>query len=127
MYQSRLLMVLEVFCYARGIYDSNEVTTHARQDPDLSPIFNNRFPDQAVIKRFRRAHREPIKTCLLKIFDLGFRVRFGEPDTDEAPIDYCVTCVMDTWFEPMCGPQPDQEAEHRLSEAVFSDNVLNAD
>src|SRR5262245_27894568 len=82
-YPSRLLMILEVFCYARGVYLSEDVSVFAANSPELKELFHGRFPPEQVIKRFRRLHLEPIKLCLLRIFDLAFRVRFGEPQTDE--------------------------------------------
>lgn len=123
-FPSRLLMILEVFCYARGLYLSEDVSGFAAKSGELKELFRGRFPPELVIQRFRRLHLDPIKLCLLRIFDLAFRVRFGEPETDEAPIDYCVTKSIDLWFEPICGPRPDEEADQRLDLASFNDNVL---
>ena len=117
-------MILEVFCYARGVYHSDDVAGFAAKSQELKELFQGQFPPRPVVKRFRRLHLDPIKQCLLRIFDLAFRVRFGEPQTDEAPIDYCVTKSIDQWFEPICGPRPDREAEERLDMASFNDNVL---
>jgi hypothetical protein len=125
-YPSALLMVLEVYCYARGIYNSGDLVRHIPHDPELNGLFPGHAPSELLIKRFRRNHREPIRACLLTIFDIAFRVRFGQPDTDEAPIDACVALAIDHWFEPICGPQPTVEADQRLNEAVFWDGVMAA-
>jgi hypothetical protein len=125
-FDSNLLMVLEVYCYAQGIYESNKVAEHAMSDPVLSDVFSPHGPNGLMIRRFRREHHSYIKECLLLIFDVAFQVRFGASGSNETPVDYCVAQAIDTWFEPICGPQPAKEAEERIDQAIFWDGMAMA-
>lgn len=116
-------MALEVYCYARGVYSSEDVEESIRPDPYLRELFAEEWPAPDLIRRFRRDHREPIKQCLFYVFDHAFQARFGEPSTDTAPVDHCVALALDRWFEPMCGPRPEAEAEERLEKAIFWDGM----
>lgn len=122
---SALLMVLEVYCYARGVFDTSEVVEMAVRHRELKPLFANREPTERIVKRFRRSHHEEIKQCLRKIFELALIIRFGDAAGDDSLIDFCIAESMDTWFAPICGPQPKAEAEMRVDQAVFADNVLH--
>jgi hypothetical protein len=122
-YPAKLLMVLEVFCYARGIYESGDVEFYARRNKELLALFKGRIPEGRLIRLFRRRNREPIRQCLEWIFDVALRVRFGGPDGEETPIDYCVARAIDHWFEPICGPQPSVEADERIDQAIFWDGM----
>jgi hypothetical protein len=122
-FPSRLLMTLELYCYAKGVLSSENIATAVRTDPALRGLFPGACPLDGTIQKFRRRHHQDIKRCLLSMFDTAFKVRFGDPAKDEAPIDYCVAVAFDRWFEPMCGPQPDKEAEERLGLAVFWDGM----
>jgi hypothetical protein len=122
-FPSRKLMALEVYCYARGVYASDEVEEIIHKDSTLREMFANDWPDPGMIRLFRRTHRATIETGLRRVFDQAFRVRFGEPESGQAPIDSCVAAALDRWFEPMCGPQPELEAEARMRKAVFWDGL----
>ncbi len=126
-FASTQLMALEVYSYARGIYGSAEVSSLTRIDPALRGLFPGDTPADTTIRKFRRQHREPILQCLLHIFSRAFLVRFGEPNTDPMPVDYCVAVALDRWFEPICGPRPDSEAAERIDRAIFWDGMAAAD
>jgi hypothetical protein len=125
-FDSNLLMMLEVYCYAQGIYESTKVEQHTISDPILSEVFSPTLPSSLLIRRFRREHHPYIRECLLLIFDMAFRVRFGSSDSDDTPVDYCVAQAIDGWFEPICGPQPAKEAEERIDQAIFWDGMALA-
>lgn len=125
-FDSNLIMVLEVYCYAQGIYESTKVAEQATSDPILSDVFSPLGPNSLLIRRFRREHHPYIKECLLLIFDVAFQVRFGASDSNETPVDYCVAQAIDAWFEPICGPQPAKEAEERIDQAIFWDGMAMA-
>ena len=120
------LMTLEVYCYAKGAFESSKVEALCQNDPFLIDLFPEDYPSKQLIRRFRRLHHDPIKACLRKIFDIAFQVRFGSSNEEEAPIDYCVVKSMDEWFEPMCGPRPKVEAEERLDQAIFWDGMATS-
>ena len=122
-FPSRSLMGLEVYCYAQGIYNSEKLEEAARTDPTLKEFFPDQWPDRRTILKYRRLHRAPIKECLRHVFQNAFVASFGVPDTDDAPIDFCVAMALDRWFEPVCGPQASVEAEERIDRAIFWDGM----
>jgi len=123
---AELLMILEVYCYAKGVYDSIDVELRACQSSELGILFQDQPPPASVIRSFRRQHRDLIRMALQEVFDLALSVRFGISDAVEAPADYCVIEAMDHWFEPMCGPNPGREAEQRLEQASYWDGLAEA-
>lgn len=122
-FPSRAMMALEVYCYAKGTYNSQEVEHASHTDPILQQLFPDQWPDRRTILKYRRQHRAPIKECLRHVFQNAFIARFGLPDSDDTPIDFCVAMALDRWFEPVCGPQPSTEADERIDRAVFWDGV----
>jgi len=126
-FPSEQLMTLEVYCYARGVYSSEEVEEVVRQDAVLRGLFPDLWPDPRTILKYRRQHREAILECLRRVFSKAFVIRFGEPGGDSVPIDHCVALALDRWFEPICGPQVETEAAERMDRAVFWDGMAAAD
>jgi hypothetical protein len=121
------LMILQVYCYARGVYSSEDVEDVVRQDPAMKELFPEAWPERTTIRKFRRQHRAAIQACLLRIFSQALALRFGDPASGAAPIDHCVALALDKWFEPMCGPQPEKEAEQRIEKASFWDGMAATD
>ena len=122
-FPSVVLMTLEVYCYARGVYSSWDVESYIQQDPFFRELFPTELPAPEMIRRFRREHHDALKQCLLKIFDQAFLARFGDTTTDDAPIDFCVANALDRWFEPITGPQPAAEAAQRIDQAILWDGI----
>src|SRR5882762_4371632 len=120
---SEVLMTLEVYSYARGVYSSWEVERHIHQEPLFRELFPGDWPAPQMIRKFRRDHHDALKQCLRKIFDQAFVARFGEKESEEVPIDSCVAQALDRWFEPITGPQPVAEAAERLDQAIFWDGM----
>jgi hypothetical protein len=120
------LMTLEVYCYARGVYLSDEIQELAQQDTVFRDLFPESWPQPQLIKRFRREHAGPIRECLRRIFTMTLAARFGEGDTEGPVLDACVAAVLDGWFEPLCGPRPVDEAAARVERAKFLDGMSSS-
>jgi hypothetical protein len=126
-FPSTLLMTLLTYCYAKGIYSSEQVAEAVKLDPTLRALFEKVRPEAETIRKFRRRHHEDVKQCLLWVLRFAFPTRFGEQGKNETPIDHCVALALDRWFEPICGPVPEREAAERLDRAGFWDGMSQAD
>lgn len=126
-FPSLVLMTLEVYCYARGIFSSWDVGLYINKDPFFRELFPGELPAPELIRKFRRDHHDALKTCLLQIFEQAFFARFGDTDHSDMLIDSCVAQALDRWFEPITGPQPAAEAAQRLDQAIFWDGMRATD
>ena|SRR5437773_8508376 len=122
-FPSLVLMTLEVYCYARGIFCSWEVESYLNQDPFFRELFPGELPAPELIRRFRREHHGALKACLLQIFEQAFFARFGDTAHSDMLIDSCVAQALDRWFEPITGPRPETEAAQRIDQAIFWDGM----
>ncbi|HXJ60749.1 MAG TPA: hypothetical protein VNU68_29240 [Verrucomicrobiae bacterium] len=122
-FPSLVLMTLEVYCYARGIFCSWEVGSYLNQDPFFRELFPGELPAPELIRRFRREHHGALKACLLQIFEQAFFARFGDTAHSDMLIDSCVAQALDRWFEPITGPRPETEAAQRIDQAIFWDGM----
>lgn len=108
------------YCYAKGVYTSEEIESKMLRDPQLRESVHGEVPNAKAIRRFRRMNRDSIRRTLEKAFRF---MRRKEKRT----------------LEPLAGQpgvhQPEQptgestvlysrhEAEKRLDEAAFIDNM----
>jgi len=63
--QTRALLALMVFCYARQIYGSTDLSDIAQRDPDFARISGEGFPQATIIRRLRVENREVVHRCLV--------------------------------------------------------------
>jgi len=62
--QPRVLLGLLTYCYASGVFSSQEIEARVRKDPILILLCGHELPDWHLIRRFRRYNREVIQRCL---------------------------------------------------------------
>lgn len=63
-FQPRVLLAVLTYCYARGIYASEDVEAFLREDELFRLLCGNEFPDERTLRRFRRHNREALQACL---------------------------------------------------------------
>ena len=63
--QTRALLGLLTFCYARQIYASTDLSDIARRDEDFTRLSGEGVPAAKVIRRFRAENREVVHRCLV--------------------------------------------------------------
>ena len=126
-FQSGMLMALLTYCYAIGIYSSQDIEASIREDKTVRYLCANTSPDWKTLRRFRKSHRDPLKKCLLNVLHQALLIRFGDSQMDWAPADQAVAQALDRWFEPLCVPSPSAEAEERLNRACFMDGMAMID
>jgi len=62
--QPRVLLGLLTYCYASGVFSSQEIEARVRKDPILILLCGHELPDWHLIRRFRRYNRDLIQHCL---------------------------------------------------------------
>src|ERR1043166_2486044 len=62
--QPRVLLGLLTYCYATGIFGSQEIEALVRRDPLLNLLCGRDLPDGQVIRHFRRCNRALLQRCL---------------------------------------------------------------
>ncbi len=117
------LMILEVYCTAKGAVGSDEMEEWVDTNPVLGDLFPQSHPKSAVIMAFRKCHRQEIQECVGRVLDTALKARFGDDEQHQTPIDYCVVRSLDSWFNPRCGPNPDREAKERVDILGWTDSM----
>ena len=104
--QSRTLLTLLTYCYARQIYSSADVMALLRADVNFVQLCHDELPDARTIRRFRRENRESLQLCL------EAALRFV---AEQKVADGIVTRVNED--------QIVEEARRRIIMAMFVDSV----
>ena len=63
--QTRTLLALMTFCYARQLYASTDLSDIVRRDEDFVRLSGEGFPQARIIRRFRVENREVLHRCLV--------------------------------------------------------------
>ena len=107
------------YCYAKGVYTSDEIESKMLRDRQLRESVHGEVPDAQAIRDFRRSNREAIKKTLEKAFRFlrkkekpELKPLPGQPPTSTKPPEGESTVTFAR-----------REAEKRLDEAAFVDNM----
>ena len=73
----RMLLTMLTYCYAAGIYGSEEIEWATDDNPAVRYLCANAYPDWKTIRRFRRAHRQLIEECLTGVYGRACDVKAG--------------------------------------------------
>ncbi len=105
-FQSRTLLALLTFCYARQVYSSAAIAAQLRRDLDSLRADRGEVPDASTLLRFRRENQRPLSFCL------GLALRFL---ADEKIRQGFVTHVKEAHLV--------REASRRIVMAMFTDSL----
>lgn len=61
---SRMLLALLTYCYAAGVYASEDIHWMCRRDSGARYLCANSWPDERSLRRFRRQWRPLVQACL---------------------------------------------------------------
>lgn len=64
----QMLLTLLTYCYAAGIYGSEDIEDDCRNDAATRYLCASTSPDQETIRNFRRANRLRIEDCLALVY-----------------------------------------------------------
>ena len=126
-YRPHTLLAVVTYCYAVGIYGSQDIETLMREDHAFRSLCGQEYPDWRTIRRFRRHNREAIYRSLAATFREAWSLQArGREQTPAAPNPSA------TWTATSRIPAPSQEqiydeAEERIERAMFIDSMATED
>ncbi len=122
-YQPRQLLALVTYCYAAGIYPSQDIEDIMRKDRLFRFHCENEFPDWHLIRRFRRHNRELIQQCLAEILGgIWLCTETPEP-TDSGEAVQAGDSAIPRWRLAMDWSHLENEANERINLAILSDSM----
>jgi hypothetical protein len=109
------------YCYAKGVYESEEIERKMLKDPALRNALHGEVPDAKTIRRFRSLNRGAIQSTLEKAF--GFLRRKEKAELMKPlPGQPAAARITDPAGESTVMFAQDQ-AKERLQQAAFVDNM----
>ena len=75
------MLTVLTYCYATARYASDEIEAVTATDRTIRYLCANQFVTSSAIRRFRRAHRALLHSCLTTLHRQAWRHRFGLLDT----------------------------------------------
>jgi len=110
------------YCYAKGVYTSEDIEAKMRRDPKLREALHGEVPDANAIRRFRRLNRDAIRRTLERAF-IFLRRKQPRPAPEPLPGQPATP----TSATPLAGESTvnfaRHEAEKKIDEAAFIDNM----
>ena len=107
-FQPRMLLTLLTYCYATGVYSSQEIEIEIGRNSTVRYLCARSMPDWNVIREFRRVQKEAITASLVQVFSGAFNLDGTEKNQpmESATLQFLI-----------------QEAQRRVSRAIFLDSV----
>ena len=109
------LLALLAYCYAAGIYASQDVERACRNDPAVRGICANSLPDWSAVWLFRNANRPWIEECLAHMYGAACGAAATEASRGPAPVHQ---------FRRETAPDINGFARRMLRRAVWTDAVV---
>src|SRR6185503_8125492 len=85
------------YCYAKGVFTSEDIERKLRHDPALKAACGDDLPDSGVIRRFRRLNRQSILATLERLF----RFRRKQAAVTAAPVAHDPNASLAAKPQPM--------------------------
>ena len=126
-FQPRTLLALMTYCYATGIYGSQDMESVMRQDSVFRMLCGHEFPSWRTLRRFRRLNHDLIHPCLGETLHAARRT---------APADPSGTSLGERGGQTLTGPARREmlnreesfaEAGQRIEKAMFIDSMTIED
>lgn len=126
-FRTRMLLAVVTYCYAAGIYGSEDIEALMREDATFRFLCGNEFPGWRVIQRFRRDNRGTIQRCLEEVLRGASQVKLPEhtkPSDPQSREQIPGGCDRhEAWIQE----QFSNEAEERIERAMWIDNLALED
>jgi hypothetical protein len=89
-YRAPILLTLLTYSYARGIFPSEEIRQRLYRDPVLHYLCCKEYPDEEVLRAFRRKHERLLEQCVGDVLMRAWAVQISRnlaiPDIDLPPL-----------------------------------------
>ena len=109
------------YCYAKGVYESEEIERKMTRDPALREAVHGEVPDARSIRKFRRLNKGAIQQTLEKAFGLLRRKQKADlmkPLPGQPAVPAAQVALGES---TMCYVR--HQAEERVQQASFIDNM----
>lgn len=117
--QPAVMLTLLTYCYATGLYGSEEVQLAIQHDPMIRYLCARSYPDPCGIRTFRRYNRERIAEGLAAVLRRVWEMRFWAEDA--VPIGHGRGSSLAGRMGVKVTPNFRLEAERRIARAVRMD------
>jgi hypothetical protein len=107
-----MMLTLLSYCYAVGIYGSEDIAWAARYESTVRYICAHKRPDWRMIRWFRRQYRQPLKECLGYLIKQAWALKFGASAAD---------CGGDRWIQSTLDETIKSLVEDKLDVAAVMD------
>jgi hypothetical protein len=94
-YGPPMLLTLLTYCYASGVYGSEDIAYDCRNDAAVRYLCANTAPDQETIRNFRRANREWIEESLAWVYRNACDLKPEAVRRDASPVFAPKVCTAD--------------------------------
>jgi len=82
----QMLLTLLTYCYAAGVYGSEDIEYDCRNDAATRYLCANASPDQDTIRNFRRANRHWIERCLACVYGRAHGVTSAQTSVESSTL-----------------------------------------
>jgi hypothetical protein len=122
-FRGRMLLAVVTYCYAAGIYGSEDIEALMREDATFRFVCGNEFPGWRVIQRFRRYNRAAIQRCLEEVLRVASELKqpASDPQSRQQIVSECDR--QQAWIQK----QFSDEAEERIERAMWMDSMALGD
>jgi hypothetical protein len=112
----QMLLTLLTYCYSSGVYSTQDILQAVQHNPVARYICAHHFPDDAVLRRFRRNYRPQLEQALRWVILQAWAARLDEAETEFLGYE---------WFSSYLEVQLDGVVQARLELAILLDGVEN--
>ena len=109
------------YCYAKGVFESEEIERKMLKDPALRDAVHGDVPDAKAIRRFRTLNRGAIQTTLEKAF--GFLRRKEKAELMKPLPGQPAVAPLTSPVGESTVMYAKHQAEDRVQQAAFVDNM----
>lgn len=113
-FRPQMLLTLLTYCYARGQYDSRDITASITNNRTLRYICSGGRPSWTILRRFRREHRDLLAQSLAWVFKQAWALKLDEGEASFRGYE---------WFETDLSLLIERETSSRLGVAALLDGV----
>lgn len=117
LYTTRKMVQLLAYCYATGVYASENIERQLHDDPWMSGLLTFPFPDHDRLRRFRNHHRELVEQCLEKICFRVWKLRHSSDLWNQNDLRLNEACSRSMQLDPLFQLQIICEVRERISKA----------
>ncbi len=120
-FRPQAMLAMLTYCYAIGVYGSEDVELMMREDASLRALCGTEIPDWKRLKRFRRQNHALLQRTLEETFRSAWSLSCRAHQTASAPLDGRPVETGSRLPDPAVADWVAAEAAARIERAMFLD------